>query len=109
MILVTSMCLSQLRSLDIVTLGTYQQIHFRFLCYGEEILRGNESLEFGNMKDLTFCWVEVHVRPLPIARVYIGLPVGYLLRTGSLMHTYIAVPSAKSRTLDLICCGRSFM
>ena len=61
MILVTSISLSQLRSLDIVTLGTYQQIHFRVLCYGEEILRGNESLESGNMKDLTFCWVKVHV------------------------------------------------
>ena len=27
----------------------------------EEILRGNGSLESGNMQDLTFCGVEVHV------------------------------------------------
>ena len=54
----TSMCFPHLRSSEIVTpryLAAFK------LYVMEEILRGNGSLESGNMQDLTFCGVEVHV------------------------------------------------
>ena len=76
----------------------------------EEILRVNGRLESGNLKDLAFCRVKVHVPVLFLLLKFEEVFMkGICFRQGAYMHKCMAVSSAKSRTLDLTCSGRSLM